>query len=182
MSRTTSINGKQMKLEGTEIKIGDKAPDFKMVDTDGREVTLAQSKGKIRLLSVIHSLDTPVCSSQTHRLELEANKYPDVVIYTISMDLPFTQARFIKDNNIRGVKTLSDHLSVSFGKAYGVLIEDLRLLSRAVFIIDENDIVRYVEYVPEVSMPADFDKALEALRRIAGAQSPAPMTAAGSRG
>lgn len=177
MARTTSINGNQLKLTGTEIKVGQKAPDFTMVDVDGNEVTLSQSNGKIRLFSVVHSLDTPVCSEQTERLEHEATKYPNVIIYTVSMDLPFTQARFISANNIHGVKTLSDHRTASFGKAYGVLIENLRLLSRAIFIIDENNVVRYVEYVPEVTEPPDYDKALEALSWIAGPASASPVTA-----
>ncbi|MDO8578798.1 MAG: thiol peroxidase [Dehalococcoidales bacterium] len=167
MARTTKLNGKSMTLAGPEIKVGQKAPDFHMVDIDGKEETLSQSQGKIRLLSVVHSLDTPVCNLQTQRFE-QAAKFPGVVIYTVSMDLPFAQARYASANNIQNIKILSDHRLASLGRAYGVLIEDLRLLSRAIFIIDQHDVIRYVEYVPEVSQAPDYDKALAALRGIAG--------------
>ena len=166
MSRTVTLKGKPLTLSGPEIKVGQKAPDFEMQASDGAEVKLSDSRGKIRFLSVVHSLDTPVCDLQTQRFEREAAKSPAVVIYTVSMDLPFAQARYCGEHNIKNQKTLSDHRKASFGQAYGVLIEDLRLLSRAIFIIDRNDIVRYVEYVPEVAQAPDYDKALTALRKL----------------
>ncbi len=129
---------------------------------------LSQSHGKVRLLSVVHSLDTNVCDLQTQRFEEEAANFKDVVIYAISMDLPFAQARYCGTHNIKNLRTLSDHREASFGRAYGVLIEGLRLLSRAIFIIDRDDIIQYVEYVPEVTQPPDYDKAIEALKKVVG--------------
>ncbi len=164
--RTTMMKGKPLTLVGPEIKAGQKAPDFKLLATDMTEVRLSQSRGKVRLLSVVTSLDTPVCDLQTQRFEAEAAKFKDVAIYTISMDLPFAQARYCGANNIKNLQTLSDHRDSSFGGAYGVLIKELRLLSRAIIIIDRNDIVRYVEYVPEVTQHPDYDKAIVALKNI----------------
>lgn len=166
MKRTVTLKGKPLVLSGHEVKVGQIAPDFKMLAIDLSEVRLSQSKGKVRLLSVEHSLDTPVCDLQTQRFEEEAGKFNDVVIYAISMDLPFAQARYCSARNIKNLKTLSDHREASFGRAYGVLIEEIRLLSRAIFIIDRNDIVRYVEYVPEVAQPPEYDKAIEALKNV----------------
>ena len=166
--RTVMIKGKPFTLIGPEIKVGQKAPDFKMLTIDSTNVDLSQSKGKVRLLSIVHSLDTDVCDLQTQRFEQEAAKFKDVVIYAVSMDLPFAQARYCGAHNIKNLKTLSDHREASFGHAYGVLIEELRLLSRAIFIIDQNDIVQYVEYVPEVTQHPDYNKAIEALKKAAG--------------
>ena len=165
-SRTVLLKGKPMALAGSEIKAGQKAPDFKLLAIDSTDVELSQSKGKVRLLSVVHSLDTNVCDLQTQRFEQEAANFKDVIIYAISMDLPFAQARYCGAHNIKNLQTLSDHREASFGHAYGVLIEELRLLSRAIFIIDRNGFVRYVEYVPEVTQPPDYDKAIEALKKI----------------
>jgi thiol peroxidase len=164
-TRTVTIHGKPYTLEGPEIKAGQKAPDFTLTWTDFSEITLSQSKGKVRLLSVVHSLDTGVCDLQTQWFEEEAGEFPQVVIYTISMDLPFAQARYCGSKAIKNLKTLSDYKFASFGKDYGVLIQGLRLLSRAVFIIDANDIVRYVEYVPEVSQAPNYDAAIAALKQ-----------------
>lgn len=166
--RTVMLKGKPLILSGPEIKIGQKAPDFKLLTIDLAEVELSQSKEKVRLLSIVHSLDTQVCDLQTQRFEEEAAKFKNIVIYTISMDLPFAQARYCGAHSIKNLQTLSDHREASFGFAYGVLIEELRLLSRAIFIIDQNDIVRYVEYVPEVTQHPDYDKAIEALKNLVG--------------
>lgn len=163
-----TIGSKPVTLVGPEIKVGDKAPDFTLQTIDMGDLSLSGSKGKIRVLSVVTSLDTPVCDIQTQWFEQEAGEYKNVVIYTISMDLPFAQARYCGANNITNLKTLSDHRDASFGRSYGVLIKEQRLLSRAVFIVDKDDIVRYVEYVKEVGTPPDYDKALEALKKIAG--------------
>ena len=161
-----TFKGTPLTLVGPEIKVGQKAPNFKLLATDMKEVDLSQSRGKVRLLSVVHSLDTPVCDLQTQRFEQEASNFKNVVIYTISMDLPFAQARYCGAHNISNLQTLSDHREASFGMAYGVLIKELRLLSRAIFIIDRNDTVRYVEYVREVSQHPDYDKAIEALKNV----------------
>ena len=163
---TVTIKGKPLALLGPEIKVGQKAPDFKLLATDMSEVQLSQSRGKVRLLSVVHSLDTNVCDLQTQRFEAEASRIKDVVIYAVSMDLPFAQARYCGAHGISNLKTLSDHREASFGRAYGVLIEELRLLSRAIFVVDQDDIVRYVEYVPEVTQHPNYDKAIEALKDV----------------
>ena len=165
-ARATTIKGKPYTLTGPEIKVGQKAPDFTLTAIDFSEISLSQSKGQVRLLSVVHSLDTGVCDLQTQWFEEEAGVFKEVVIYTISMDLPFAQARYCGAKAIKNLKTLSDYKFASFGKDYGVLIQDLRLLSRAVFIIDANDIVRYVEYVPEVGQAPDYDKAIAALKQV----------------
>ena len=164
--RTVTIKGKLYTLAGPEIRVGQKAPDFKLTATDFSEVELSQSKGKVRLLSVVHSLDTGICDLQTQWFEQEAGVFKEVVIYTISMDLPFAQARYCGARAITNLKTLSDYKDASFGNSYGVLIQELRLHSRAIFIIDANDIIRYVEYVPEVAQPPDYDKAIAALKEL----------------
>ena len=166
--RTVTLKGKMMTLSGHEIKVGQKAPNFKLLAIDSTNVELSQSKSKVRLLSIVLSLDTNVCDLQTQRFEEEAAKFKDVIIYTISMDLPFAQARYCGAHDVKNLKTLSDHREASFGQAYGVLIEELRLLSRAIFIIDRDGIVRYVEYVPEVTRHPDYNKAIEALKNVVG--------------
>jgi len=163
-----TMGSKPVTLVGPEIKVGDKAPDFTLQTIDMEDLSLSESKGKIRILSVVTSLDTKVCDLQTQWFEQEAGEHKDVIIYTISMDLPFAQSRYCGANNITNLKTLSDHRDASFGTAYGVLIKEQRLLSRAVFIVDKDDTVRYVEYVKEVGTPPDYDKALEALGKITG--------------
>jgi thiol peroxidase len=163
-NHTVTLKGSPQALAGPEIRVGQRAPDFKLTATDFSQVELSQSNGKVRLLSVVYSLDTPICDLQTRRFEQEAGKLKDVVIYTISMDLPFAQARYCGANEIKNLKTLSDYRDASFGEAYGLLIKQSRLLSRAIFIIDRNGIVRYVEYVPEVAQPPDYDKAIAALK------------------
>ena len=164
--RTVNLKGKEFTLAGPEITVGQKAPDFKLIAIDSSEVELWHSRGKVRLLSVVHLLNTEACNLQTQKLEQETANFKDVVIYAISMDLPFAQARYCSTHNISKLKTLSDHREASFGKAYGVLIEELRLLNRAIFIIDRDDTVRYVDYVPEVTEHPDYNKAVEALRSV----------------
>jgi thiol peroxidase len=164
--RMVTFGGKPVSLVGPEIKMGQNAPNFKLLTPGMKEVELSQTKGKVRLLSVVHSLDTPVCDLQTQRFEEEASKFKDVVIYTISMDLPYAQARYCGAHNIKNLQTLSDYREASFGSVYGVLIKELRLLSRAIFIIDRDDVIRYVEYVREVGHHPVYDKAIEALKKI----------------
>lgn len=158
---------KPVTLIGPEIKIGQRAPEFKLTDSNMKEVTLSQTKGKVRLLSVVYSLETPICDVQTRTFEEKASQFPNVVVYSISMDLPFTQARYREAHHIRNLRLLSDHRDASFGEAYGLLIKETRLLARAVFIIDSDDMVRYVEYVKEVTEAPDYDKALAALEQVA---------------
>jgi len=165
-----TFKGGPVTLVGPEIKVGAKAPDYRLLATDMTEVRLSDSKGKARLLSVVISLDTPVCDLQTQRFEEESGKLKDIVIYTISMDLPFAQARYCGTHNISNLQTLSDHREASFGTAYGVLIKELRLLSRAIFVIDSSETVRYAEYVKEVTQHPDYNRALETLRRVAAGE------------
>ena len=152
-------------LIGPELKAGDKAPDFKALGKGLVEVSLADTKGKTRLISVVPSLDTPVCEVQTKRFNEEASKLPaNVAVLTLSMDLPFAQSRFCGAQHADKITTLSDHRDASFGKGYGVLIKELRLLTRAVFIVGPDDKIQYAEYVKEVTSHPDYDKALNVLK------------------
>lgn len=154
-------------LPGKEVEIGDAAPDFTVLANDLSPVTLQDSKGKIRLISVVPSLDTGVCSDQTKRFSDEAASLgEDVEVLTISADLPFAQKRWTTVNQVDNLTTLSDHRDLSFGEAYGVTMQELRLLARSIFVVDKNDQVSYVEYVLEGTSHPDYDKALEAIKEL----------------
>ena len=156
-------------LVGPEPKIGDKAPDFKVLDVNLKEVGLKDFAGKFKLISVTPSLDTSVCNLQANRFNEEATNLPgDVVVLNISMDLPFASARFCQAEGIDKVRVLSDHRDASFGTSYGVLIKELRLLARSIFIIDKDDRIAYIQIVPEMTHHPDYNKALEALRELTG--------------
>ncbi len=155
------LNGKPLTLTGKEIKVGDSAPDFTVLQPDLTPLSLADTKGKVRVISVVPSIDTPVCDIQTSRFNHEAANYPDIVILSISVDLPFALQKYCAAKDIQNVKTLSDHRTLDFGLNYGFVIEELRLLSRGAVIIDRNDIVRYVEYTPNIEEQPDYDKILE---------------------
>lgn len=159
-----TFKGNPVTLLGNEVKVGDKAPDFKVLANDLSEVTLADTKGQVRILSVVPSIDTGVCDAQTRRFNEEASKLDNVKILTISMDLPFAQKRWCGANGIENVQLLSDHRDASFGQAYGVLIKELRLLARAVFVVDSNDNVTYVEYVSEATNHPNYEAAIEAAK------------------
>lgn len=159
-----TFKGKPVTLLGNEVKVGDKAPNFTVLANDLSQVTLDDSKGHVRLISVVPSLDTGVCDQQTRRFNEEAANLGDVKVLTISVDLPFAQKRWCGAAGIENVQTLSDHRDLSFGKAYGVAIEELRLLTRAVFVIDRNDTVTYVEYVPEATNHPNYEAAIEAAK------------------
>ncbi len=164
-----TMHGNPLTLLGPDIRVGDKAPDFTVVDGDLNEVKLSSYAGKIKVISVTPSLDTPVCDLQARRFNHEAASLPlDVAVLNISMDLPFAIARFCSVAEIDKVKALSDHRDASFGAAYGVLIKELRLLARSLFIIDKDNIVRYKQIVPEESSHPDYDSALRALGEITG--------------
>jgi len=170
MERTgiVTIKGSPLTLLGEEIKAGQVAPDFMVLDGDLKEKSLADLAGKIKLIASVPSLDTPVCDLQIKRFNDEATKLSkDVVVIFISMDLPFAQKRFCQAYDIKKVKTFSDHRDADFGMKFGTLIKELRLLSRAIFVLDRDNKVTYVEYVKEVSSHPDYEKALEALKRIA---------------
>lgn len=153
-----------MTLIGPEIHVGDKAPDFAVLAGDLSTVTLGSSAGKVRIISVIPSLDTPVCDAQTRRFNEEAARLPGVEILTISMDLPFAVKRWCAAASVDRVKALSDHRDASFGTAWGTLIKELRLEARAVFVIDKNDVVRHAEYVKEIADHPNYDAALAAAK------------------
>ena len=163
---SVTLKGKPFTLLGPELKVGDKAPDFVAVGRDLKPVTLADTKGKIRVFSVVPSLDTPVCDAQTRRFNQEAGNLPGVGVYTISMDLPFAQSRWCAAAGADKVIMLSDHKDASFGSQYGTLIKELRLDSRAIFVVDENDVIRHIEYVREVATHPSYDTALEATRKL----------------
>ncbi|HXV28415.1 MAG TPA: thiol peroxidase [bacterium] len=160
-----TFKGNPLTLVGPEIKAGQKAPDFKLLANDLSEVSLADFKGKTLLISVVPSLDTPVCDMQTKRFNEEASKLPaEVAVLTVSADLPFAQARWCGAAHADKIKCLSDHRDVSFGQAFGVLIKELRLLSRSIFIVGPDQKIQYAEYVTEVTQHPDYDKALNALK------------------
>ncbi|TKI72208.1 thiol peroxidase [Lysinibacillus mangiferihumi] len=155
-------------LIGNEVKVGDQAPDFTVLANDLSPVSLKDSEGKIRLFSVVPSLDTGVCDAQTRRFNEEAtNLGDDVVIYTVSVDLPFAQKRWCGAAGIDAVQTVSDHRDLSFGEAYGVYIKELRLLARAVFVVDATGKVTYVEYVPEATDHPNYEAAIAAVKALA---------------
>ncbi len=165
--RTVNFKGNPLTLIGNEVKPGQKAPDFEVLTNGLAPVKLSNYAGKIKVISVVPSLDTPVCDAQTRRFNEEAVKFnKDVVVLTISMDLPFAQARWCGAAGIKNVETLSDHKMGNFGMAYGVFIAELRLLSRSIFIIDKDDKVVYAEYVPEVTEHPKYEAVLEALKKI----------------
>jgi len=168
----TTLRGNPLTVVGPELKPGDKAPDFTAVDDSLKALDLAGTGSGVRIFSVVPSLDTPVCDAQTRRFNEEAGKLPDVKIYTFSMDLPFAQKRWCGAFGIDHVKMVSDHRDASFGQAYGTLIKDLRILSRAIFVVDKNNTIRYVEYVKEVGEHPSYDAALAAARTaVSGAAS-----------
>ncbi len=159
--------GNPLTLLGPELKAGDKAPDFRMVNNDLKPVTLADFKGKIKVFSAVPSLDTPVCDTETRRFNLEAGKMPDnVVILTVSMDLPFAQKRWCGAAGIDKVDTLSDYQDRSFATAYGVLIKELKLLARCVFVVDATDTVRYIQLVREIASEPDYAAVLGAVEDL----------------
>jgi thioredoxin-dependent peroxiredoxin len=161
--------GNPLTLVGNEVTVGDKAPAFTVLDKDLREVNLSDFAGKVKIISVTPSLDTPVCDVQARKFNMEAGTLCDgVAVINISMDLPFAISRFCTGAGIEKIRTLSDHRNASFGNAYGVLIKELRLLSRAIFVIDQSDIIRYLEVVPEIANQPDYDQALGEARKLGG--------------
>ena len=162
-----TLKGNPMTLVGPELQRGDAAPDFLCVDNTLKPVTLAQTGTNVRIFSVVPSLDTPVCDAQTRRFNEELEKLEGVDIYTISVDLPFGQKRYCNTFGIDNVKMLSDHRDASFGTNYGTLIKELRIESRAIFVLDRKNTIRYVEYVKEVGEHPNYDSALEAAKRLA---------------
>lgn len=162
-----TLHGKPLTLLGPELMEGDMAPDFILNKDLDTEVTLADYKGKIKLISVVPSLDTGVCDAQTRRFNKEAAALgKNVVILTVSVDLPFTQARWCGAAGVDRVITLSDYKSKTFGLEYGVLIKEYQLDMRSIFVLDRDNKIKYVQYVKEMSEHPDYDKALAAVRSL----------------
>jgi thiol peroxidase len=164
----TTLKGKPLTLVGPELKQGDSAPDFSTVDGGLQAVSLAGTGSQVRIFSVVPSLDTPVCDAQTKRFNEEAARLPGVDIFTISMDLPFAQKRWCGAFGVDKVKMLSDHKDGSFGSQYGTLIKELRIESRAIFVLDKDNVIRHAENVKEVADFPNYDAALAAARAAAG--------------
>jgi thiol peroxidase len=162
-----SMKGNPLTLIGPELNVGDKAPDFSVLDGELQEKGLKDFSGKIKILSITPSLDTPVCDMQARRFNQDATNLPDdVVVLNISMDLPFAITRFCTTAGIDKVKAFSDHRGASFGNAFGVLIKEARLLARAIFVVDKNDVIRYIEIVPEITNQPDYDAALDVVKEV----------------
>jgi thiol peroxidase len=162
----TTMRGKPLTLLGPELKAGEKAPDFEAVSDAMQSVNLEKTGHGVRIFSVIPSLDTPVCDAQTKRFNEEAAKLDGIEIYTISMDLPFAQKRWCGAFGIDKIKMLSDHRTGSFGENYGTLIKDLRIESRAIFVLDKDGTIKHVEYVKEVADHPNYEAALAAAKSL----------------
>jgi len=170
-ANATTFKGKPLTLVGPQLKPGDKAPDFACVSAGLELINLSQTPARARLLSAVPSLDTPVCSEETHRFDQAVAGLKDkVACYTISLDLPFAQKRYCTAENVSNMQTLSDTHDHSFGQNYGCLIEGLPLplLSRAVFVVDKGGKITYVEYVKEVASHPNYESAIAALKAAAG--------------
>ena len=165
----TTLRGNPLTLIGPELKAGDDAPDFNLVDNSLKPVTLKDTSGKVRIISVIPSLDTPVCDAQTKKFNEEVANLPGVDVLTVSMDLPFAQKRWCGAFGVDKVKMLSDHKEASFGSNYGTLIKELRIESRAIFVVDGADKIRHAEYVKEVADHPNYEAALSAARSAGAA-------------
>jgi thiol peroxidase len=162
-----TLKGNPLTLVGPELKVGDKAPDFTVNKDLMNQVSLAEYAGKVKLISVVPSLDTGVCDAQTRRFNEEASKLGEnVVILTVSVDLPFAQSRWCGAAGVDKVVTLSDYKTKSFGEAYGVLIKELQLDMRSIFVVDANDTIQYVEYLSEMTNSPNFEAAIDAVKKL----------------
>lgn len=162
-------------LLGPALKVGDKAPDFRVVDASLNSVALGDFKGKVKIISAVPSLDTPVCDTETRRFNQDAAQLPgNVVVLTISLDLPFAQKRWCAAAGIDRLAVLSDYQERSFGHNYGVLIKELLLLSRSIFVVDSDDTIQYIQHVPEITQEPDYAAVLEAAKGLQIASSQLP--------
>lgn len=168
MSRNFIIwDGQEMDVLGQQVEVGQQAKDFKLIDNDLGVKTLADYEGKIKVISIIPSLDTPVCNAATRWFNQNVTSLgDDVVVLTVSMDLPFAQSRWCGAGGIETVVTLSDFITADFSKDYGILIKDLRLTGRAIIVLDKDNVIRYKEYVQDVSNQVDFDAVVEAVKGL----------------
>lgn len=162
-----TIKGNPLTTIGEHVEVGAKAPDATLVANDLSEVKLSDSAGKLRLVSVVPSLDTGICDLQTKRFNDEALNYAGVEFLTVSAEHPFNQKRWCEEASCSNITVVSDHLEMGFGQAYGLAIKEWRLLQRAIIIIDQNDEVAYAEYVPEIAQFPDYDSALAKLKELA---------------
>lgn len=163
----TTIHGKPLTLIGKGVKIGERAPNATLVSNDLELVELDKYRGKILVISAVPSLDTPICEIETRKFnEKAALLAKDVVIVTISADLPFAQKRWCAAEGIERVVTLSDHREAAFGSAYGVLIKELRLLARTIFVVDKEGIIRYIQAVSEITNEPDYDAVINAVKEL----------------
>ena len=162
-----TMKGNPLTLVGPELRPGDRAPNFSVLDQFLKPVSLENFSGKIKVISTTPSLDTPVCDLQAHRFNEEATALGEqVAILNVSMDLPFAIGRFCTAGDIKAISVLSDHREASFGTKWGMLIKELRLLARGVFLVDSENIIRYAEIVPEQTDQPDYDDVLGALRKL----------------
>jgi thiol peroxidase len=162
-----TMKGNPLTLAGNEVKVGQAAPDVTVLDNSLSPVKLSSFRGKTCIFASVPSLDTPVCDMESRRFNEEAGRLgPDVAILVISMDLPFAQKRWCGAAGVSKVQTLSDHREASFGNSYGVLIKELRLLARAVFVVDNQGIIRYTQLVKEVTKEPDYQEVLDALKKL----------------
>ncbi len=162
-----TFQGMPLTLLGPELKVGERAPDFTLADNGLQPKTLGDYSGRIKIISALPSLDTPVCDTETRRFNQEAAKLPgDVVVLTVSMDLPFAQKRWCAAAGIDRVVTLSDYKERAFGSAYGVLIREIMLLARAIFVVDGNNVIRHTQLVPDITMEPDYEAVLAAVRAL----------------
>ena len=167
-SAAVTMHGNPLTLIGKELSVGDSAPDLELLDNDLNPIKLSSYRGKVCVISSVPSLDTPVCDMETRRFNEAAGQLgEDVVILTVSVDLPFAQKRWCGAAGVEKVVTLSDHRDTAFGTAFGVLIKELRLLGRSIFILDRNGIIQYIQNVTELSEEPDYDAVLEAVQKIA---------------
>ncbi len=168
VKRTVAMQGRPLTLTGNEIKVGMPAPDFKAVDNDMLPMKFSRTYGgRLTVIASVPSLDTPVCDLETRRFNKEAEALgPDISIITVSMDLPFAQKRWCGAAGVKAVRTFSDYQKAEFGKNWGVLIKELRLLARAVFIVDKDGVVKYAQVVPEVTKEPDYEEVLTALKAL----------------
>ncbi len=169
METKVNFGGNPVSLAGTHRNVGDQAPEFTLTGPDLQPFGSEQLRGKVRIYSVFPSVDTPVCSLQNIRFNREASALGDgVAVLSISVDLPFAQKRFCAAEGIDRVYVCSDHRDLDFGMKYGMVLDGLRLLTRAVVVVDRDGVIRYIEYVPEVTREPDYDKALAVVRELVG--------------
>ena len=167
MARSVKFGGNPIELLGTEVKVGDKAQGFTCVGMDLKPVSLADYEGKVRVLSVFPSIDTPVCSLQAGKFNAQAGELGDKVqIFTISCDLPCALGRYCGAHGVKNMVMLSDHRDLDFGMKYGFVLSGLRLLARGVVVVDKSGVVRYAEYVPDVANEPNYDKVMEVVKNL----------------